>query len=184
MLGTIKLNTIKNKLNDFELKACVYISPTNINNNNKQSFCPRYYTTNKASFYIVCSNKRPSTYWIAGYSTHSNHRSGRNILLDACEFGNNSLEIYSIDLERFLVIKKNSDFLGWYPSDNLIDQNIEGVKGNKYCKHYKDKIYYGVNEYNVDVDKLYLFVRIIPKDCNNLTNLIVNCERDYIYNIC
>ena len=185
MLGTIKLNTIKNKLNDFELKACVYISSNDVKNNNEESFSPYYYNHNKSSFYIICSNKRTSSYWVASYSTHyDDYRGGRNILLAACDFEKNNLSrIYNIDLERFLLISKNSDFLGWHPYNDLIDQNIESIRGNKHCKHYKDKIYYGVNKYNVDVDKLHLFVRIIPKDCNDLTSLIVNCERDNIYNI-
>lgn len=187
MLQTIKLNTIKNKLNDFELRACVYIARSNRNN---EEFNPFYYSINTKPFYILATNKIAGSYVVKSYNPFTGLFSlgiDKNILLDACKVqDNNLLEIYNLSLDKFLLMQKNNnkDFLGWLPNSDLIDKNIEEVRGIKNSKHHKDTIYYGDNTYTVDEYKLYLFIRIVPKDCNTLTNLLINCTRDNIYNIC
>lgn len=189
MLAAIKLNIIKNKINDFGIKACMYITPKDISNNTDGTFCPRYYYINKVPFYILCSNKRYSTYKIASYNSYTNIKSPvanyKNKLLDVCiAEGDNIVDVEDIKLEKFLVMQKNNDYLGWHPFNKVIDGGIIALRGNKHCKHYKDNIYYGNKPYVVDVDKLHLFIRIKPVTSNNLTSLIINCTRDNIYNVC
>lgn len=183
MLGTIKLNTIKNKINDFALKSCVYISPKDKDYGDFDPYC---YQTNEAPFYILCTDKRKAAYISYSYSPFVNRNSTgiyKNKIVDDCDFGNYQLQMHNITLDKFLIIQQNKDFMGWYPSNNLIDNSIEVLKGNKYCKHHKDNIYYGNNTYNIDTNKLCVFVRIIPHNNNDLTNMLFSCTRDNIYNI-
>lgn len=181
MIRNIPLNIIKNKINDFALKSCAYIPAKECITSEVDS---AYYIVDESPFYILCSNKRLSTYFEASGNYIFTRRSEySNSLLDAIKKINSLSDVYNIDLNQFLILQKNSHFLGWLPVSNLIDNSIKNIRGNKYCKHFKDKFYYGDNTYSIDNDKLYLFIRIMPEECIDLTNLLIYCQSGYVYNI-
>lgn len=177
MSNITTLNIIRHKINEFEPKCRLMIAANNIKH------FSGFREFNEEAYYCLYFNKRD--YFVSYNLTNTHTSTGQHCVFT---IPNQRYNLDKTSIEDFLLTQVDDLYL----PPPVLDKNFTTIYDNinyiistkSLSKIYKLKLFNGEEQYTIDNDSLYIFIRLLPTLSTSLNPMLFSIKCANVYSLC